>query len=128
MLVRSVADAYWEEHWGKVDPIPDWLRKHVRRESAKACLAREIPERKWDATPCWVWRGAVSKGYGRRYAGNSINQIAHRWVWEKANGPLPVGARVCHHSWCAHKLCVNPGHLFLDFSVERKNNVKSDID
>jgi hypothetical protein len=61
-------------------------------------------------TGCWLWkRGASSSGYGsvivkRRHVG------AHRYAYELANGPIPVGLVVAHR--CDVPLCVNPAHLF----------------
>jgi len=58
---------------------------------------------------CWLWQGAVSKGYGRfTYLG--VNRQAHRWVYEEAIGPIPRGAYVLQR--CGNHLCMRPEHLY----------------
>jgi hypothetical protein len=59
-------------------------------------------------TPCWVWLGALNKGYGeisvmgkRRYA----HQASH----ELFVGPLTVGLHFDH--LCRNRACINPDHL-----------------
>jgi hypothetical protein len=78
-----------------------------------------------DESGCWIWTGALRRGYGRfrvRRDGRWTHMQAHRWAWEAANGPLPAELfpdHVCHtHDpdcvggpWCPHRACVNPGHL-----------------
>lgn len=58
---------------------------------------------------CWLWRGAVSKGYGRfTYLG--VNRQAHRWVYEESIAAIPKGALVLQR--CGNHLCVRPEHLY----------------
>jgi hypothetical protein len=78
--------------------------------------------KKADKTPghgpqgdCWLWTGATSKeGYGHfPYHGRIL--LAHRFIFEHLNGPLPEsdgyhGVCVCHS--CDTPACVNPAHLF----------------
>lgn len=60
---------------------------------------------------CWLWTaGKTSAGYGELHDGRRII-TAHRYSWEKTNGPIPPGVFVCHH--CDTPPCVNPAHLFL---------------
>lgn len=63
---------------------------------------------------CLEWTG--SRGhFGHGFFLLSFNpnrQIAaHRFAWERANGPIPDGLCVLHH--CDNPPCVNVDHLFL---------------
>jgi hypothetical protein len=74
---------------------------------------------------CWIWTGALVKGYGQFYAGpNAPRRLigAHRWSYEHHVGPIPEGLQLDHrcHSVdricvggvaCTHRACVNPAHL-----------------
>jgi hypothetical protein len=66
---------------------------------------------------CFIWVGAVArKGYGCFMVGSlrdgsrRLTQ-AHRFAWERANGPIPAGMCVLHK--CDTPCCVNPDHMRL---------------
>lgn len=60
---------------------------------------------------CWNWTASVDKdGYGW-FGLNGKNVHAHRYSYELANGPIPIGAQVLHS--CDNSRCVNPAHLHL---------------
>ena len=40
---------------------------------------------------CWLWTGALSRGYGNLVIGHSGNRYAHRVAWELMVGPYPSG-------------------------------------
>jgi hypothetical protein len=61
------------------------------------------------ASGCWVWqRGRDHDGYGRVSA-NGRTVRAHRMMYERIRGPIPVGAELDH--LCRNPSCVNPDHL-----------------
>jgi len=67
----------------------------------------------WKQTPCEEWPGMKNRdGYGRAYAsftGEPRDKLAHRYTWEKANGPVPQGMQLDH--LCRNRACVNIAHL-----------------
>ncbi len=80
----------------RVPTLSSRLLKRTRREASTGCL---------------IWMGAkLPRGYGKMaYQGRPL--LAHRVVWEDANGPIPAGMCVCHR--CDTPSCVELGHLFL---------------
>lgn len=61
---------------------------------------------------CWYWKaGKFSCGYGQFYTYlGSMN--AHRVAWIMTNGPI-LSIKILALHKCDHKLCCNPGHLYL---------------
>lgn len=58
---------------------------------------------------CWLWLGSKSSyGYGI-YVLNGKSIPAHRYAYERFNGPIPKGLQIDH--LCRVKNCVNPTHL-----------------
>ena len=70
---------------------------------------------------CWLWTGGRDpRGYGRITV-NKKSQLAHRFSWELAYGPIP-GDDVVDHFMCYTPSCVNPDHLRLATSRENNEN------
>lgn len=71
---------------------------------------------------CIVWTGAItSSGYGSIWDGERVVQ-AHRYSWERANGPIPAGMVVDH--MCFVKSCVNVKHLRVITQAQNAQNVR----
>lgn len=63
-------------------------------------------------TLCWDWIGSVHPcGYGKvqRRGRGFAPQQAHRVMFERHRGPIPVGLQLDH--LCRNRRCVNPWHL-----------------
>ena len=58
---------------------------------------------------CWIWlAGKDWDGYGSFWDGRK-GQRAHRWIYERTIGPIPMGLVIDH--LCRNPSCVNPAHM-----------------
>ena len=93
-----------------------------RNSDALRLSARGLPQRFWEKVDkhgpppsgapslgaCWLWRGALSDGYGVWWVARA-NKPAHVSAYVDARGPLPDGMQLDH--LCRVRSCCNPAHL-----------------
>lgn len=69
---------------------------------------------------CILWTGSqVGQGYGR-VNGGGLSAYAHRYAWERANGPILHDLEIDHT--CRIHLCVNVEHLRLATHKQNHEN------
>lgn len=71
---------------------------------------------------CWIWKRYVNaNGYGewKPFKGQQRSSMAHRAMYEMANGPVPTGLDLDH--LCRVRCCVRPDHLE---AVTRTENIR----
>lgn len=121
-----------------------WCGKHYRRwqKHGDPNHVRQTrysdPEESFKARTEWqgdclIWTGTITKsGYGHiSFDGKHFR--AHRYAWERVNGPIPDGKHIDHI--CHNKACVNVAHLRLatvrqnlsNRSGATKGNIRSGI-
>jgi hypothetical protein len=116
MTNRRICDATGcdEPHFGR-----GWCSKHYMRwmrtgDTEARIKPRGTPEQRFWAKvtkldSCWIWRGALSNGYGVFTIRKGKTVKAHRFVYEELVGPIPAGMQLDH--LCRNRACVNPAHL-----------------
>lgn len=81
-------------------------------------------ESKYDVLPngCWQWKSIVLDGYAYvRVRELRRNVRVHKWLWEKAHGPVPSGMSLDH--LCRNRACINIEHL--ELVTIRENTMRS---
>ena len=96
--------------------------RHFTLEQYEAKVEARFWSRVNKTETCWLWTGRLSaKGYGaysyteyqsgRSKEGAKHHSVpAHRYAWEKDNGPMPKAMSEMDHI-CHTPACVRPSHL-----------------
>lgn len=105
-----------EMHRSRIRRHGDPHKVHAYMDPAEGFAARTSRE-----GDCLVWSGYLDDdGYGVLYSSPGVKQGAHRYAWEKANGPIPAGLMVDH--MCFNHACVEPKHLRLATNKQNLEN------
>lgn len=71
---------------------------------------------------CIIWPRKLDKhGRGRIWHDGKL-MLASRWVWERTNGPIPMGKLVCHH--CDNPSCINLKHLYVGTHADNMRDMR----
>jgi hypothetical protein len=81
--------------------------------------AKYIPE---PNSGCHLWTASVTlDGYGQFVAEDGRKVLAHRYAWERENGPIPARMVVRHR--CDMPWCVNDQHLVLGSNADNSRDM-----
>ena len=107
-----------------------WCHTHYTRWRSHGdplvTLTHSNPEDSFIARVAWsgehlLWTGTTSwDGYGRLSI-DGYMAYAHRYAWERENGPIPAGMFIDHACWV--RACVLPEHLRLATRAENARNL-----
>jgi len=103
-LARGMCSGHYRQSRkkGVLRPLSAWMRRLTEAERFELKIAP-------GENGCIIWTGAISPaGYGQ-FCVDGIQVSAHRWSYQRANGPIPAGKVVDH--LCRVPKCVNPSHL-----------------
>lgn len=80
--------------------------RHFTNEERFAAYTREYGD-------CLLWTAALDEwGYGVIWLEGGKHEKAHRYAWERVNGPIPDGMEIDYKYHC-DRSCVNTEHLRL---------------
>lgn len=94
----------WKKHGSTEDPY---------KKSVEEVFLENISQ---DGA-CVIWTGSITPhGYGDLRVNRNFRLRAHRYAWERINGPIPEDRVIDHKCW--NRACVNPDHLRLATSSQ----------
>ena len=99
-LARNLCKTHYLR-WYKYGDAEEPVRRHSDAEQAFSAMTERNGE-------CLEWTGCKSRGYGKLRVGGKMI-AAHRYAWERVNGPSPRDAELDHI--CHNRACVNVEHL-----------------
>lgn len=71
-------------------------------------MRRTVEEDRGYLTPCRIWQGSLTRGYGKIGRNGSV-AYTHRVAYEYFVGPIPEGFQIDH--LCRVPTCCEPSHL-----------------
>lgn len=112
---RGWCGAHYANWYETGDPLARH-RKRAYTDPEESFAART----EWKGL-CMVWTGTIAaNGYGRMWNdGSSV--AAHRYAWERENGPIPEVVEIDHI--CHNRKCVTVEHLRLSSRAQNMRNL-----
>lgn len=113
---RHIARGWCQMHYQRWKKHGNPLGGRTQYRDPEAAFAARTERR----GECLEWTGTrTSSGYGTLRSGGKY-VVAHRYSWERVNGPIPDGKDIDHTCW--NRACVEPAHLRLATHAENMGN------
>ena len=91
------------------DLDPDWWAASADQRFIRALREGPLSDARPDLGPCLIYTGGTNdRGYGQ-FGSDASGGYAHRYAWERANGPIPESMTIDH--LCFVRTCVRLEHL-----------------
>lgn len=103
----GLCHAHYLQQWEGRELTPLRVRRSPNSRPRIICDEVPCPKREL-GTPCHVFRGQKSKGYGFVCVNNRRTRV-HRYIWECEVGPIEPGMLIDHQ--CRVLACCNVDHL-----------------
>jgi hypothetical protein len=111
---RGMCNTHYHAEWtaGRIDDPMRFYTDPDDRFNASVTLSDGvISTRPAITTPCLLWQGGKDTAGQPAMRAGGVTVRVNRWVWERQNGPIPVGAMVRRR--CKVRSCVRVDHLML---------------
>ena len=105
-VARKLCPKHYYHERKRTGPLPS--KTPEQRFWEKVTKQGPIPVYRPELGPCWLWKGALSSGYGS-FSLDGRTQYAHRIAYGWLVGQIPDGLQLDH--LCRNPPCCNPTHL-----------------
>ena len=104
---KGLCQSHYMRQWRHGTATAGGNARYATQEASFAARAKDAG----DGSGCINWAGSKSATGHGVIGGTGRSNLAHRYSWEQANGPVPEGMILDHA--CSNPSCVNVEHLRL---------------
>ena len=112
IMARGMCNAHYKRWYRYGDPEAGQVRRGATPDETFAMRTKRVGD-------CLVWQAGKNLGYGRIMV-DGRSHLAHRYAWERANGPIPDGMFIDHI--CHNRACVDVRHLRVVTQAQNNRN------
>lgn len=120
LMAKDLCDMHYQrksKHGTTGGPEPTGKgRSHADRRPAQERFWSKVDK----SGECWTWLATKTRGDYGTFMWNGRQALVHRYSYEQAYGPIPIGLEIDHI--CHTPSCVKPAHLR---AVTNKQNIEN---